>query len=960
MGLVKFMKKREALELKWVSLIWYTALSVLSGMGAGMMVFDDASLLTRAFEPEDNYKPATRAAVALFCLTKTLEFGDTILLALKKRPVSFLHSFHHFTVALYCWHAQLVNVSFAHLFVLINLCVHATMYGYYALSVVFKGSRGSQGIAGAICACLFTLRPYITSFQLAQMFVGSAISWCAVHGQAGILVNDVEKNNAKWALAMYVSYAVLFGHFYVRSYFKGYRAAMTTLMASFHAFALYGLFMVAWHDARMRLLVEVFVMWQICGFGITVGAHRLWAHRSFEAKLPARVFLMILNSIASQGSILHWARDHRTHHRHSETDKDPHNAKKGFWYAHMGWLLLNKPDEVKHAGREIDCRDLYADPVVMLQKRFDPWWNFSFCFLLPAFYGWAVYGSFWLGFFVHGCLRWIVVLHATWCVNSVAHLWGDRPYDPKSNPAENVWVSVGAVGEGWHNWHHAFPFDYAASELGLSFQWNPSKLLIDFLAAIGQVTHRKRATKHWQSIVKSREARAARLQHQQTESEKDTADEEASSSSPSLTVSEPASEPSKEEIEEAADVDTGFETTTTSQEGGKREGVLGGVRVGGGLKRVPSSGDVPSMVPRPSTFTSLLFLLRDASVCGLIAAFALSLVLFADVPRVLHGPLWALYAVAQGTVCMGLWVIAQECAAGRFTSRFPLVNHMVGLVVSTTLLIPYRYGLKQQLLESEGRWGILPAIREQIVALPRLPLTVFVRVFSRFHQHARLPVITLQETVSLAALSAHVVCLFQFSRAFGVTSLSRWVAGPWIVFQAWLGVYFVLLSVKDEKVHSLASAAEENERERETVASPAASPSPLAVEDDPEEIFRWRWIKASLQIALPSSTPVLPSFFVHFLEFVHHNLLKVHALHSATKTKVKLSVPHYHTSEVAERLKRMSERFHQARAEKFNRLAKGGRGRSDSATGGANLIWRGVKETARLSQYAVDDTPVYN
>ena len=84
-----------------------------------------------------------------------------------------------------------------------------------------------------------------------------------------------------------------------------------------------------------------------------------------------------------------------------------------------------------------------------------------------------------------------------WFVNSAAHLWGDRPYDPQSNPAENKIVAVLAIGEGWHNWHHKYPFDYAASEYGVSSRFNPTKMVIDLAAAAGMVTGRKRATAMW-------------------------------------------------------------------------------------------------------------------------------------------------------------------------------------------------------------------------------------------------------------------------------------------------------------------------------------------------------------------------------------------------------------------------------------------------------------------------------
>ena len=149
--------------------------------------------------------------------------------------------------------------------------------------------------------------------------------------------------------------------------------------------------------------------------------------------------------------------------------------------------------------------DLRADPFVMFQKRHDPYWNAMWCFIIPAMvcvYGW---GESWgNGIFVPGMLRYVVVLHATWCVNSAAHLWGELPYDPDSNPAENPLVAIVSVGEGWHNWHHKYPFDYAASELGVLRQFNPSKMVIDFAAALGSVTERKRATAMWNREKKRR------------------------------------------------------------------------------------------------------------------------------------------------------------------------------------------------------------------------------------------------------------------------------------------------------------------------------------------------------------------------------------------------------------------------------------------------------------------------
>jgi len=91
----------------------------------------------------------------------------------------------------------------------------------------------------------------------------------------------------------------------------------------------------------------------------------------------------------------------------------------------------------------------------------------------------------------------VYILHCTWLVNSAAHLWGDHPYDPLSYAAENPVVSFFAIGEGWHNYHHKYPYDYACSEFGVSSQYNPSKLFIDLMAFFGLVWGRRRATSAW-------------------------------------------------------------------------------------------------------------------------------------------------------------------------------------------------------------------------------------------------------------------------------------------------------------------------------------------------------------------------------------------------------------------------------------------------------------------------------
>jgi len=270
-----------------------------------------------------------------------------------------------------------------------------------------------------------------------------------------------------------------------------------------HVSAFYGL--VSIPQCQWQTLLLAFLLWPISGFGITGGVHRLWAHRSYKANGFYRFVVMLANSIANQGSIYHWSRDHRVHHKHSETDADPHNATRGFFFAHMGWLLVKKHPDIVKAGKQLDFSDLENDWVVMFQKKLDPWFALFMCYVLPGLIGAYFWGEdFWLGFWVAGGLRYCAVLHFTWCVNSAAHLYGDHPYDPQSWPAENPFVSYVAIGEGWHNWHHKYPYDYAASEYGIASQFNPTKLTIDLCASLGLVSDRKRATGAWNKLKERR------------------------------------------------------------------------------------------------------------------------------------------------------------------------------------------------------------------------------------------------------------------------------------------------------------------------------------------------------------------------------------------------------------------------------------------------------------------------
>ncbi|KAF0700612.1 Aste57867_8879 [Aphanomyces stellatus] len=255
-------------------------------------------------------------------------------------------------------------------------------------------------------------------------------------------------------------------------------------------------------SCHWQTLVCAIVFYNLGGLGITAANHRLYSHRAFKASDAVRFFLILYSAIANQGTAFHWAgaRDHRVHHKFTDTDADPHNAKRGFFFSHVGWLLVKKHPDVVAAGKQVVVDDLLQDWVIRLQMRCNPYGQLAMCFVLPVLVcrlGWQE--SYLNGLFIPGFLRYVLLLHSTWCINSVAHALGYTPYDASLSATENQWVSFAILGEGWHNWHHAFPYDYAASEFGIASQWNPTKLFIDACAYVGHVTDRKRALKTWEA-----------------------------------------------------------------------------------------------------------------------------------------------------------------------------------------------------------------------------------------------------------------------------------------------------------------------------------------------------------------------------------------------------------------------------------------------------------------------------
>jgi len=193
----------------------------------------------------------------------------------------------------------------------------------------------------------------------------------------------------------------------------------------------------------------------LCGLSITGGYPRLFSHSAYTASWPLRAFYLAFGAASVQNSALAWAADHRTHHAHTDRDRDPYSVRHGFWWAHIGWVLF-RGDRDK---RQALVRDLEADPLVRFQHRFYLPLAILFAAAAPAAIGTA-WGDPLGALLVAGWLRLVVQWHATFSVNSFAHLIGRQPYGRTGTARDSFLVALLTMGEGYHNFHHRFQFDY--------------------------------------------------------------------------------------------------------------------------------------------------------------------------------------------------------------------------------------------------------------------------------------------------------------------------------------------------------------------------------------------------------------------------------------------------------------------------------------------------------------------
>ena len=246
-----------------------------------------------------------------------------------------------------------------------------------------------------------------------------------------------------------------------------------------HLAALLALFPAnfSWSAVGVAVLLHCFTI----GFGISLGFHRLATHRSFKVPKWLEYFFVLCGTLAAQGGVKGWVGYHRMHHLYADSYADPHNAKQGFWWSHISWLMHDVPSR-----SELNrfTKDIADDPFYEFCHKHYIGLQVVLAILLYAIGGmpFLVWGVF---------VRLFVGFHSTCFVNSVCHKFGYRTHEVKDSSTNCWWVTLLTFGEGWHNNHHACQ---ASAQFGsrwweIDLVW----LTIRMLAALGLATHVKTA-----------------------------------------------------------------------------------------------------------------------------------------------------------------------------------------------------------------------------------------------------------------------------------------------------------------------------------------------------------------------------------------------------------------------------------------------------------------------------------
>ena len=241
---------------------------------------------------------------------------------------------------------------------------------------------------------------------------------------------------------------------------------------------------------HLRDIVIAVVLYFVAGHGITIGFHRLLAHKSFRACRPLKLFLVGAGSMAFQGGPIGWVADHRRHHVFSDQPDDPHSPHRfgsgvgarlhGLWHAHVGWLLKHaRTSWTRHAS------DLLADRDMVVMNAMFPFWC-AVSLAIPFGLGWLFgggVGAALTALLWAGGVRILVLHHVTWSINSLCHTFGRRPFATSDQSRNLAPLALVSMGESWHNGHHAFP---RSARHGIQAgQWDTSARLISCFERLG-------------------------------------------------------------------------------------------------------------------------------------------------------------------------------------------------------------------------------------------------------------------------------------------------------------------------------------------------------------------------------------------------------------------------------------------------------------------------------------------
>ena len=215
----------------------------------------------------------------------------------------------------------------------------------------------------------------------------------------------------------------------------------------------------------------------LTGMAITMGYHRLFAHRTYRASRAVSFLLLFFGAATFEESALKWSSQHRQHHLFTDTEHDPYGVAQGFWHAHIGWILFQR-----HRTNYNNVKDLRQSRLVSHQHDHHVCWSLGGGIVLPMLIAWWI-GHPLGGFIMAVCLRLVIVLHSSFFVNSFAHTFGKKNYDHAQTARDNWLGALLTNGEGFHNFHHRFPTDYRNGVRW--YHWDPSKWCIYLLSKLG-------------------------------------------------------------------------------------------------------------------------------------------------------------------------------------------------------------------------------------------------------------------------------------------------------------------------------------------------------------------------------------------------------------------------------------------------------------------------------------------